>query len=92
VFSYVEHIRKLSVAYRVISRVSMIGSFDMLKIIQGIRGQESEAEPAGDCLPVPYPSAFEIFRPVRFKSGKNFISCFVFRKDSTAVRARAAST
>ena len=59
---------------------------------EDVEGQESEAESAGDFFPVPYPSAFEIISAVRFKSGKNFISCFILHKDSTAVRARAAST
>src|SRR4029077_6118770 len=55
-------------------------------------GQESEVESARDFFPVPYRSAFEISSAVRLKSGKNFISCFISHKDSTAVRARAAST
>src|SRR5262245_6680321 len=53
---------------------------------------ESEADSAGDFLPVPYPNAFEIPSAVRFRLGKNLISCFILHKDSTAVRARAAST
>jgi hypothetical protein len=44
--------------------------------------QQSEPDSAEGFLPVP--NAVEIFWPVRFKSGRNFISCFILHKDSSS--------
>ena len=86
--------RKLSVTYRMFIKHVNNSRFGMLNQAGSNErgGQESAAASAGAVLPAPYPSAFEIFSAVRFKWDKNLISCFILHNDSTAVRARAAST
>ena len=86
-------LNKLPDTYRTSMKSVNQKRFGMLKTLERtLKVRSVRRESARDFFPVPYRSAFEISSAVRLKSGKNFISCFILHKDSTAVRARAAST